>query len=114
MAFTPVKIANRTSGAPGAGIFDREECMDLFIAQGQEIQLFLVTTTLGTTLGTITTDFERVTGGFAWKGSDGSFSTVVDVIPNAADPTQADISAIPSNDTWLIAIFGYKLPILVT
>jgi len=114
MAFTPVKIANRTSGAPGAGIFDRQENMDLFIDRGQEIQLFIVTTTGGTTLGTITTDFERVTGGFAWKTSDGSFNTVIDVKPNASDPTQADVSLIPADGEYLVAIFGYKVPIMVT
>jgi hypothetical protein len=109
MAFTPIKIANRTSGAPGAGIFDREDNMDFFISRGQEVQLFIVTTTGGTTTGTITTDFEKVLGGFAWKTSDGTFSTVIDVKPNASDPTQADVSLIPADGEYMVAVFGYKI-----
>jgi hypothetical protein len=114
MAFTPIKIANRTSGAPGAGVFDREENMDFFISREQEIQLFIVTTTGGTNTGTITTDFERVSGGFAWATADGSFSTAIDVKPNASDPTQADISGIPGNAEYMVAIFGYKVSAQVT
>jgi hypothetical protein len=114
MAFAAVKIANRTSGAPGAGDFDRSENMELFIAREQEIQLFVVTTTGGTVDGELTTDFEKVLGGFAWKQSDGAFSTVIDVKSNATDPIKADVSAIPADGVYLVAVFGYKIPAQVT
>lgn len=110
MAFTAVKQSQMPSDAPGAGIFARSENKDYFIGQDQEIELFILTTTLGTTLGTIQTGFEKVLGGYAVNTATGVASSVIDVKPNATDPTQADVSLVPADGVYMVVIFGYKLP----
>lgn len=110
MAFAGVKLAQPAFDAPGAGIFGRDPDKDHYIGSDQVVEIFIVTTSAGTNLGTLQTGFDMVKGGFANANADGSASNVIDVKPNAADATQADISAIPADGVYTVFIFGVKNP----
>lgn len=110
MALTSKKLKQMPHDAPGVGIFARAEDKDFHIGGGQDVEIYYVSDDGGAATGTIQTGLEMVKGGYFYNVTDDAASSVIDVKPNA-DPTIADISALPvAAKTYLAVIFGFKLP----
>lgn len=111
MALTSKKVKQMPSDAPGAGIFGRDEDKDFHIGGQQMVELYYVSDDGGAATGTIATGFELVQGGYFYNITDDAASSVIDVKPNQATPSTADISGLPSlAKTYVAVIFGLKIP----
>lgn len=112
MAFsTQNKVAQMPSDAPGGGLSVRDEDKDFYIGSDVMVEIYYIVNDGGAAAVTLATGFNQVQGGYFFNGTDNVASSVIDVKPNQANPSVADISGIPlTAKTYIAVIYGDKNP----